>query len=127
MNIIQKKSLLNIIAAAQNSAKPLDEDDKKALKELEQLCTEGADEMQLVDCAAYETANMWGISDVWNSAMSGMYQLDFQELGLDEAGQVIDQAFDAIDWNEVKNAAWKAGNDVISNAVNNIMADKVDC
>ena len=32
MNSIQKNSLLNILAAAQNSAKPLNEDDKKALK-----------------------------------------------------------------------------------------------
>ena len=41
MNSIQKNSLLNILAAAQNSAKPLNEDDKKALKELERLCAEG--------------------------------------------------------------------------------------
>ena len=126
MSSIQKNSLLNILAAAQNSAKPLNEDDKKALKELERLCAEGADEMRLVDCAAYEAANMWGISDVWISAMSGMYQTDFQTLAPNEAEQVVGQAFEAIDWDEVENAAWKAGSDVINNAVNNIMAEKIE-
>lgn len=104
----------------------MDADDKKALKELEQLCAEGADEMRLVDCAAYEAANMWGISDVWISAMSGMYQTDFQTLAPNEAEQVVDQAFEAINWDEVENAAWKAGSDVINNAVNNILAGKAE-
>ena len=54
-----------------------------------------------------------------------MYQTDFQTLAPNEAEQVVDQAFETIDWDEVENAAWKAGSDVINNAVNNVMADKV--
>lgn len=122
---IQRKSLLNILAAAKNGGNTLSEDDKKAVRVLEeQFCAEGADEMQLTDCAAYEIANMWGINDVWVSAMSGMYQTDFQELPKEEAEQVIDAAFEKIDWDEVENAAWKAGNSVISDAVNSVMAEK---
>lgn len=124
MTNIQKRSLLNILKAAQSSALPLDEDDKKNLKKLELLCVGEAAEMQLVDCATYEIANMWGINDVWVSAMSGMYQTDFQELPKEEAEQVIDAALEKIDWDEVENAAWKAGNSVISDAVNSVMAEK---
>lgn len=126
MNTIQKKSLRNIIAAAQNSAKPLDEDDKKTLKELEQLCDEGADEIQLIDCASYEVLNAWGISDVWICATSGMYQLDFQKLPQEQAEQVVEQAFDAVNWAEVENTAWNAGSEIISKAVNNIMANQAN-
>lgn len=121
---IQKTTLLNILSAAQSKGSALSENDKKAIRELqEQLCAKSADEMHLVDCSAYVCANFWGYTDVLNSAMSNTEWMRLSKLSPKEVDQVINLTMLKINWGEVEDAAWRGGKKVIDNALNSVLAD----
>ena len=122
---ITKASLSNILTAAGPSVLDMDDNTRKALAELWELCNHAkSDELLLSNLSDCEEYVLWkGEDDVRMLLETGCYQSEIQEMPEEEVEHLIQEVANRVDWSDVASAGISVGNDVIADELSQMLSE----
>lgn len=123
---ISKIVLKNILTAAGPNVIDMDDDTKKALATLWELCDEKqSDNFILANLADCEEYILWkGVDDVRFLAESGCYQDEILSMTHEELEHLYEKVANRLDWSDVAAASIAAGNKLIEDELAAVLAEE---
>lgn len=121
---IRKKALENILTAAGPGVIDMNDDTRKALAALWELCNHAEETLILANLADCEEYILWkGEEDVRMLLETGCYQSEIQSMSEEKVNQLIREVANRVDWSDVASAGVSAGNEVIDDELSRTLVD----
>lgn len=124
--VISKSALNNILTAAGPAVVDMDEDTKKTLAALWELCgDEQGDNLILANLSSCEEYVIWkGADDVRFLVESGCYQDEFLNMTPEEQENFCEEVANRLGWSDVASASITAGNRLIEDEIAAVLVEK---
>lgn len=123
--VISVKALKNILTAAGPTVIDMDDNTKKALAAMWELCNENKDNLLLADLSDCEEYILWrGADDVRVLAESGCYQEEIGSMSEAEQEALFAKVAENVDWSDVASAGIEAGNRLIEDELEAALTEK---
>lgn len=122
---VSKEALMKVVNAASLNVN-MDEDVRTVIAALRNIYAES--EMKTIilsNLAKCESYILWnGEDDVRYLIESGCYQEEMQKLTAEEQEEIIAQTCGEVDWSDVESTGIEAGNQLIENALSEVLCSK---
>ena len=122
---VSKEALMKVVNAVSRNT-DMDEDVRTVITALQSICAESEMEtINLSNLAKCESYILWnGEDDVRYLIESGCYQEEMQKLTAEEQEEIIAQTCGEVDWSDVESTGIEAGNQLIENALSEVLCSK---